>query len=117
MNPEPSSATRQTLFISKATPGDDAFALWLAPRLEAQGYRVFADILSFEAGDRWRKKSGATTSYPGIILRPLARLEDVLPYNAVWLPGNDNPAMQRFLSLTRSLPDVRPMAHSPEGAS
>lgn len=56
MNPGPSFAIRQTLFISKATPGDDPFALWLAPRLEAQGYRVFADILSFEAGDRWRKK-------------------------------------------------------------
>lgn len=47
---------RETLFISKATPGDDAFVLWLAPRLEAAGYRVFADILALEGGDRWRKK-------------------------------------------------------------
>lgn len=51
---------RQTLFISKATPGDDAFALWLAPRLEAQGYRVFADILSLDSGDRWRLKLTST---------------------------------------------------------
>ena len=36
---------RSTIFISKSTPGDDAFALWLAPRLEAAGYHVFADIL------------------------------------------------------------------------
>jgi hypothetical protein len=47
---------RTLLFISKATPGDDEFALWLAPRLEAAGYEVFADILSLDAGTRWRKE-------------------------------------------------------------
>lgn len=46
---------RDTVFISKATPEDDEFVLWLAPRIEAAGYKVFADILSLEAGDRWRK--------------------------------------------------------------
>jgi hypothetical protein len=33
---------RDLIFISKATPGDDQFVLWLAPRLEAAGYKVFA---------------------------------------------------------------------------
>lgn len=47
--------TRNVVFISKATPGDDEFVLWLAPRLEAAGYTVFADILTLEPGDRWRK--------------------------------------------------------------
>ena len=46
---------RKVVFISKATPGDYEFVLWLAPRLEASGYTVFADILSLQAGDRWRK--------------------------------------------------------------
>ena len=46
---------RGILFISKATPGDDEFVLWLAPRLEEAGYTVFADILSLEPGERWRK--------------------------------------------------------------
>jgi hypothetical protein len=44
------------VFISKATPGDDEFVLWLAPRLEAAGYTVFADILNLEGGTRWRKE-------------------------------------------------------------
>src|SRR5580698_8643936 len=48
-------APRDVVFISKATPLDNEFALWLAPRLEAAGYKVFADILSLEPGDRWRK--------------------------------------------------------------
>src|ERR1700692_3097210 len=48
--------TRHVVFISKATPGDDEFVLWLAPRLEAAGYAVFADILTLEPGDRWRRQ-------------------------------------------------------------
>src|SRR6516165_1090832 len=49
-------AARTAVFISKATPGDDEFALWLAPRLEAAGYTVFADVVTLEPGDRWRKE-------------------------------------------------------------
>ena len=56
-SPAPSSdALRDTIFISKATPGDDAFVLWIAPRLEAAGYKVFADIFDLDAGDEWRGK-------------------------------------------------------------
>ena len=51
---------RDVVFISKATPEDDEFVLWLAPRLEAAGYTVFADILSLEPGDRWRKQVTGT---------------------------------------------------------
>ncbi len=47
---------RETIFISKATPGDDEFVLWLAPKLQAAGYRVYADILDLVAGDGWRRK-------------------------------------------------------------
>ncbi len=54
------SVKRETVFISKATPGDDEFVLWIAPRLEAAGYTVFADILSLEPGDRWRKQVTGT---------------------------------------------------------
>lgn len=51
---------RDIVFLSKATPGDDEFALWLAPRLEAEGYKVFADILALEPGDRWRREITTT---------------------------------------------------------
>ncbi len=50
------SGTRDVVFISKATPEDDEFVLWLAPRLEAAGYAVFADILTLVPGDRWRRE-------------------------------------------------------------
>jgi len=54
MTTDYSPAARSVLFISKATPDDDEFMPWLAPRLEAAGYTVFADILTLDAGDRWR---------------------------------------------------------------
>jgi hypothetical protein len=59
-------AARNVVFISKATPGDDEFALWLAPRLEAEGYTVFADILTLEPGTRWRKEITSTLQERGI---------------------------------------------------
>lgn len=50
---------QDTVFILKSSfPEDDEFALWLAPKLEAEGYRVFADILTLEPGDRWRREIG-----------------------------------------------------------
>jgi hypothetical protein len=55
-----SPTKRDVLFISKATPGDDEFALWLAPRLEAEGYAVYADILRLDPGSRWRKELTTT---------------------------------------------------------
>ena len=57
---------RNVVFISKATPGDDEFALWLAPKLEAEGYTVFADILTLEPGARWRKEITKTLQDRGI---------------------------------------------------
>ncbi len=50
-----SQEERDVIFITKATPEDNEFTEWLAPRLEAAGYKVFADILNLEAGERWRK--------------------------------------------------------------
>lgn len=47
---------RDILFILKTSPSDDEFALWLAPKLEAEGYQVFADILTLQPGDRWRRE-------------------------------------------------------------
>ncbi|WP_052494227.1 toll/interleukin-1 receptor domain-containing protein [Nitrosospira sp. NpAV] len=60
MTQDAGTAIRNVIFISKATPGDDEFILWLAPRLEAAGYTVFADVLSLEPGDRWRKQVTST---------------------------------------------------------
>lgn len=47
--------------------------------------------------------SATEVSYPGVTFRPLAGDSKRISYCAVWLPGNDNPALRRFLSLARSM--------------
>jgi hypothetical protein len=54
---------RDTIFLIKASPVDDEFALWLAPKLQAEGYRVFADILTLQPGDRWRQQINQALQY------------------------------------------------------
>jgi hypothetical protein len=46
---------RQALFISHATPEDNAFTLWLGAKLTALGYEVFADILRLKGGEDWER--------------------------------------------------------------
>jgi hypothetical protein len=45
--------TRDAIFISHATPEDNAFTLWLGARLTALGYQVFADVMRLKGGDDW----------------------------------------------------------------
>jgi hypothetical protein len=47
---------RQALFISHATPEDNAFTIWLGAKLAAAGYVVWADILRLTGGDDWQRK-------------------------------------------------------------
>jgi hypothetical protein len=46
---------RQALFISHASPEDNAFTLWLGAKLTALGYEVFADLLRLKGGDDWER--------------------------------------------------------------
>src|SRR5258705_1672126 len=49
------TATRDAIFISHATPEDNAFTLWLGGRRAALGYQVFADVLRLKGGDDWER--------------------------------------------------------------
>jgi len=44
------TAPRTTVFISHATPADNAFVRWLGARLTGHGYRVWADIFELRGG-------------------------------------------------------------------
>lgn len=55
--PEPTiEPARDVLFLLGSRPADDQFILWLGPKLEAHGYRIFSEIMTLEPGDRWRKE-------------------------------------------------------------
>jgi hypothetical protein len=47
---------RQALFISHASPEDNAFTIWLRARLAAAGYEVWADVLRLTGGDNSQRK-------------------------------------------------------------
>jgi hypothetical protein len=47
---------RLALFISHATPEDNAFTIWLGAKLSAAGYEVWADVLRLTGGDDWQRK-------------------------------------------------------------
>lgn len=47
---------RLALFISHATPEDNAFTIWLGAKLAAAGYEVWADVLRLTGGDDWQRK-------------------------------------------------------------
>ena len=46
-------------------------------------------------------ETSTATRYPDVVFRALASEGDQLSYSALWLPGNDNPALRRLLSLAR----------------
>jgi hypothetical protein len=47
-------------------------------------------------------KATIATPFPKVVFRPIAGDDELLHFNAAWLPHNDNPALRRFLSLARS---------------
>lgn len=47
---------RQALFISHASPEDNAFTIWLGAKLAAAGYEIWADVLRLTGGDDWQRK-------------------------------------------------------------
>jgi hypothetical protein len=55
-DPAPKLAGRGSLFISHASPEDNAFVLWLGGRLSLAGYDVWADLLTLQGGDDWARK-------------------------------------------------------------
>jgi hypothetical protein len=47
--------SRNAVFISHATPQDNAPTLWLGSKLAALGYEVWADIFRLRGGDDWER--------------------------------------------------------------
>jgi hypothetical protein len=54
---ERSMSERQALFISHASPEDNASTIWLGAKLAAAGYEVWAEVLRLTGGDDWQRKS------------------------------------------------------------
>jgi DNA-binding transcriptional LysR family regulator len=99
--------------VSRAAPGPEihdyivqrAAELGHAPSVERHDVsrETLMHLVALGFGLSLVSEGATGTRYPDVVFRPLATPEDVLPYSAIWLPGNDNPALRRFLSLARSM--------------
>src|SRR3984893_527602 len=55
------------------------------------------------------------TPYPNVIFRPISGGDETVQFSAVWLPGNDNPALRRFLSLAKARAKQKRRDARPQG--
>ena len=123
----PESLRNEHFIVSREAPGPEIHD-GLVRRLAATGHTIsvarygvgretLMHMVALGFGISVISEAGVATRYPRVVFRPLATAEDMLPYSAVWLPGNDNPALRRFLSLARSLASGRLAPIAPKWTS
>lgn len=110
----------ERFILSREAPGPEIHdfviqrlaSLGFSPSVERYhvGRETLMHMVALGFGISVMSETGTATQYPGVVFRPLPADQDLLPYSAVWLPGNDNPALRRLLSLARSMSQVRSIA-------
>lgn len=105
----------QPFVFSEAQPGSD-ISEYLVKHLVEVGDRPVVErhgvgrdnlmqIVSLGRGLTLISEAATAMHFPGVIYRPL--LGEELPFSAVWLPQNENPAFRRMLSLAREMSKAR----------
>lgn len=71
------------------------------PRIESQfvGRDSLLTMVGLGAGLTVTSEATTATQIPGICYRPI--VGEILPFNGVWSPKNDNPALRRFISIAK----------------
>ncbi len=69
----------------------------------AVGRESLMHLVGLGIGLSLTSEATIATVYPHVVFRPIAGPRDILPFSGVWLPGNDNPALRRFISSARAL--------------
>src|SRR5260370_40793313 len=67
------------------------------------GREALMNLVALGLGVSFTSASTAATQFPEEPFRPIADDAARIPFSAVWLPTNDNPAFRRFLSLARDM--------------
>ena len=79
------------------------------------GREALMNLVSIGLGISLASEATTATSFPKIVFRPIAGDDELLHFNAIWLPHNDNPALRRFLALARRMASERRDAARSEG--
>jgi DNA-binding transcriptional LysR family regulator len=67
------------------------------------GRETVMHLVAMGQGVSLTSEATIATSFPDVVFRPIAGDDATLQFSAIWWPGNDNPALRRFLSLARAL--------------
>src|SRR5229473_3278010 len=65
------------------------------------GREALMHLVALGLGVSFTSEATVATQFPEVTFRPIAGDAARIPFSAVWLPNNDNPAFRRFLSLAR----------------
>jgi hypothetical protein len=61
------------------------------------------NLVALGLGVSFTSEATVATQFPEVTFRPIVGDTARIPFSAVWLPNNDNPAFRRFLSLARGM--------------
>jgi DNA-binding transcriptional LysR family regulator len=67
------------------------------------GRETLMHLVAIGRGVSLTSEATIASSFPDVVFRPISGGEATLQFSAIWWPGNDNPALRRFLSLARAL--------------
>jgi len=67
------------------------------------GREALMNLVALGLGLSFTSEATVATQFPEVTFRPIADDAARIPFSAVWLPTNDNPAFRRFLSLARDM--------------
>jgi DNA-binding transcriptional LysR family regulator len=67
------------------------------------GRETLMHLVAMGRGVSLTSEATLATSFPEVVFRPISGADATLQFSAIWWPGNDNPALRRFLSQVRAL--------------
>jgi DNA-binding transcriptional LysR family regulator len=67
------------------------------------GREAVMNLVAMGRGVSLTSEATVATSFPEVVFRPISGGDETLQFSAIWWPGNDNPALRRFLSQARVL--------------
>jgi DNA-binding transcriptional LysR family regulator len=110
-----SDLTEQAFIVNDTAPGQEIYdylVLRLADlgrhpdiRVQSVGRDNLLPLVALGRGLTVVSEAMTAAQFPGLCYRLIAG--EILLFNAVWSPKNDNPAFRRFLSLARSIAALR----------
>lgn len=101
----------ETFIVSDVPPGQEVHDYLVQrvadlghhPRIQLQfvGRDNLLTLVAIGSGLTVMSEAATAAHVPGICYRPI--VGEVLPFNGVWSPKNDNPALRRFISTAKTM--------------